>query len=298
MKRIRHRLKYGGIPDYDPTNPYHVHIDGKKIAIDKEQYNKYKDEPYFANIRKQVEEHQAAYPEHEYDEIPNPEYEKAYWRAYQATSGYSQGFDEKTKQHKYSEVPNGYIRDKRGVVTDKDGNLYRPIGDLAHLNNKPAAFTTTERNSYHGGYYAKPWVRMKTPSKTIRTLKQPLPVDRTYNVDEDLDDIYKTPYEYKLKVWENNWWIDSLPESLAHRLYFEHYKGSIKEEDDSTYTIPKSFYDNLKHDADKWNEVYEQNYLKSKYVTPIYPTKDYVNKNIKLNINSKRRLESNGDYSD
>lgn len=297
MKKIRRTLKRGGMFDYDPTNQYHVHIDGEKVVIDKEQYEKHKDEPYFSNIRKQVEEHQAAYSEPEYEETPNPKYEKAYWNVYQNTAGYSHGFDKKAKQHKYAEVPDGYTRDKNGVVTDKEGNLYRPIRDLADLNNKPAAFTTTERNRYHGGYYDKAWVRLKTPPKTIRTLKQPLPIDRTYNVEEDLDDILKTPYEYKLKVQENNWWVGALSETLLSRLMYEARKGRIKGMNDA-FIVPKNVYDNLKDEVDKWNNISEQNYLKSKYVTPIYPTKDYINKIIKLNINAKRRLESNGKYSD
>ena len=48
-------------------------------------------------------------------------------------------------------------------------------------------FTNTERDPYHGYECDMQWVRVKTPPKTIKTLKQPLPVDKTYNVDEDLN---------------------------------------------------------------------------------------------------------------
>lgn len=274
-------------PDYDPTNPYHVHTEqGEKVVIEPEQYEKHKEQPYFANIRKQVEEHQAAYPGPEYTETPNPEYRKVYANVRAASNQHFKEHNINGKTYReYSTPPESYIRNSAtGVVTDEQGNLYRPMTQADAGKGVTPIFTTTERDYHNGRDFDMSWVRVKTPEKTIRTLKQPLPVDRTYNVDEDLNGILKTPYEYKLKVWENDWWVASLPEVLARRLQFARNKGSIKEEDDSTYTVPKSFYDDLKHDADKWNEVYEQNYLKSKYVTPIYPTKDYVNKNIQLNI--------------
>ena len=181
--------KTGYLLDYDPKNPYHVHNDGEKIVIEPEQYEKHKEQPYFANIRKQVEEHQAAYPGPEYDETENPEYRKVYANVKGASN---QNFREHNINGKtyreYSEVPEGYFRNSLdGVVTDKEGNLYRPMTQADAGRGVTPIFTTTERDYHNGRDFDMTWVRVKTPEKTIRTLKRPLPVDRTYDVDEDLN---------------------------------------------------------------------------------------------------------------
>ena len=121
--------KIGYILDYDPKNPYHVHNNGEKIVITPEQYEKHKDEPYFANIRKQVEEHQAAYPESEYTETPNLEYNKVYANVKAASNQHRNVYDFNGKTYiEYTPVPEPYLRNNLdGVVTDKECNLYRPM---------------------------------------------------------------------------------------------------------------------------------------------------------------------------
>lgn len=181
--------KIGYVLDYDPKNPYHVHHNDEKIVITPEQYEKHKDEPYFANIRKQVEEHQAAYPGPEYTETPNPEYRKVYANVKAASNQHfkEHKFNGQTYRE-YSTVPKEYLRNSLdGVVTDEQGNLYRPMTQADIGKGVTPMFTTTERNYRDGRYFDMSWVRVKTPSKTIKTLKQPLPVNKTYNVDEELD---------------------------------------------------------------------------------------------------------------
>lgn len=179
--------KIGYMLDYDPENPYHVHNNGEKIVITPEQYEKHKDEPYFANIRKQVEEHQAAYPEPEYTETPNPEYQKLYANVRAVSSQRFQDHYFKGMNIKgYAPAPEPYITNSLdGVVTDKEGNLYRPMTQADAGKGVTPMFTTTERDHKDGREFDMSWVRVKTPPKTIKTLKQPLPVDRTYDVDKE-----------------------------------------------------------------------------------------------------------------
>jgi hypothetical protein len=191
MKKLKliPKRKSGYILDYDPKNPYHVHNNGEKIVITPEQYEKHKDEPYFANIRKQVEEHQAAYPGPEYTETPNPEYRKVYANVKAASNQHFKEHNFNGQTHReYSIVPKAYFRNSvDGVVTDEQGNLYRPMTQADIGRGVTPMFTTTERDYHNGRNFDMSWVRVKTPAKTIKTLKQPLPVNKTYNVDEDLN---------------------------------------------------------------------------------------------------------------
>lgn len=183
------KRKIGYTLDYDPKNPYHVHNNGEKIVITPEQYEKHKDEPYFASIRKQVEEHQAAYPGPEYTETSNPEYRKVYANVKAASNQHFKEHNFNGKIYReYSAVPENYFRNSvDGVVTDEQGNLYRPMTQTDAGKGVTPTFTTTEREHRNGRNFDMSWVRVKTPAKTIKTLKQPLPVDRTYNVDGELD---------------------------------------------------------------------------------------------------------------
>lgn len=283
------KRKIGYILDYDPKNPYHVHNNGEKIVITPEQYEKHKDEPYFANIRKQVEEHQAAYPEPEYTETPNPEYRKVYANVRAASNQHIKEHNFNNQIYKgYTPAPYPYMRNSvDGVVTDKEGNLYRPMTAADAGKGVTPMFTTTERNRIHGHEYDMQWVRVKTPPKTIKTLKQPLPVDRTYNVDEELDFIYKQPYEYNLisdsDPGQN--YIEVMPTDLHVFLTNTHANGDIDRwsaQMGDYYIVPSDYYQKLKK---KFITKDNQNYFKSNYVRPIYPTKNYVNKNIQLKIN-------------
>lgn len=179
--------------DYDPKNPYHVHNNGEKIVITPEQYEKHKDEPYFANIRKQVEEHQAAYPKPEYTETLNPEYRKVYANVKAASNQhFKEHYFNGQIYREYSEVPETYFRNSLdGVVTDKEGNLYRPMTVADAGKGVTPMFTTTERDYHNGRNFDMSWVRVKTPPKTIKTLKQPLPVDRIYDVDKAYKKAYR-----------------------------------------------------------------------------------------------------------
>jgi hypothetical protein len=275
--------KIGYVLDYDPKNPYHVHSNGEKIVITPEQYEKHKDEPYFANIRKQVEEHQTAYPDPEYTETPNPEYRKVYANVKSASNQHfkEHNFNGQTYRE-YSVVPEAYFRNSvDGVVTDEQGNLYRPMTQADVGRGVTPMFTTTERDYHDGRNFNMSWVRVKTPAKTIKTLKQPLPVDRTYNVDEELDIIYKQPYEYHL-IWGGpDYDYNNLPRT-NHLLDTVVKRGHGYNRNQLYYfAVPSDYYQKLKK---KFTAKDEQNYF-STSVKPVYPTKDYVNKNIQLKIN-------------
>ena len=276
--------KIGYILDYDPKNPYHVHSNGEKIVITPEQYEKHKDEPYFANIMKQVEEHQAAYPEPEYTETPNPEYRKVYANV-KARS--NQHFKEHNFNgqiyREYSEVPETYFRNSLdGVVTDKEGNLYRPMTVADAGKGVTPMFTTTEKDYHNGRNFDMSWVRVKTPPKTIKTLKQPLPVDRTYDVDGELNNSVN---EY---ITNPNNIVNILPVTLPYQLQKKKEilnNGNIKlvktdEYEPGTFTkanFMKEFkpylhpdsYEYLLNDSDLWQS----------------PTKQEALNNIQLKIN-------------
>lgn len=276
--------KIGYILDYDPKNPYHVHSNGEKIVITPEQYEKHKDEPYFANIRKQVEEHQAAYPEPEYTETPNPEYRRVYENVKAASNQHINEHKFSNQIYKgYTPVPYPYMRNSvDGVVTDKEGNLYRPMTVADAGKGVTPMFTTTERNRTHGHEYDMQWVRVKTPAKTIKTLKQPLPINRTYNVDEELNNSVN---EY---ITNPNNIVNILPVTLPHQLQKKKEilnNGNIKlvktdEYEPGTFTkanFMKEFkpylhpdsYEYLLNDSDLWQS----------------PTKQQALNNIQLKIN-------------
>lgn len=172
--------------DFDPNNPYHYHSNDKKIVISKEDYEKYKNDPIFSDIKDVILKHQKQYPRQEYEEYENPEYKKVYSKirgkapingvnAVAAEKGFS----------KYSPVPEGYYRDKHGVVFDNEGNIYRPHNGPADYHNKRSiAFNTNERNG-QGRPYSLGWVKVDTPNKLIRKEKQPLPVNQVMNVDQE-----------------------------------------------------------------------------------------------------------------
>lgn len=188
MTKLIPKRKIGYILDYDPKNPYHVHSNGEKVVIDPEQYEKHKEQPYFANIRKQVEEHQADYPSPEYTETENPEYRRVYENVKAASNQHfnERMFNGKTYRE-YSTPPESYMRNSAtGVVTDEQGNLYRPMTQADVGKGVTPMFTTTERDYHNGRDFDMSWVRVKTPEKTIKTLKQPLPVDRTYDVNKEV----------------------------------------------------------------------------------------------------------------
>mgnify|MGYP007012480998 CR=1 FL=1 len=158
-------------PDHDPKNPYHYHVNGKKVVITKEDWEKYKDQPYFGEIRAEVEAEQAAYPEPEYDEIENPAWRQAYQRLVN-------GANLRGRDNVSQPLPQGYSRDTKGVAMDVHGNYYIPVTDATDA----PYFVNQERGMY-GHNVPVRYEQQQMPDRTIRKLRQPLPVDRVLNIE-------------------------------------------------------------------------------------------------------------------
>lgn len=160
-------------PDWDPR--YHYHVNGKKVVITKEDWEKYKDQPYFGEIRAEVEAEQAAHPEPEYDEVENPAWRKAY-------QNLVNGVNLRGRDNYLQPLPQGYTRDEKGVAMDAQGNYYLPVETAT---NAPY-FVNQERGMY-GNTVPVRYEQQQMPDRTIRQLRQPLPVDRVMNVDTERD---------------------------------------------------------------------------------------------------------------
>lgn len=224
--------KTGYFLDYDPTNPYHFHTnDGGKHVISPEYYEIMKELRGFENVVKAVEEHQTAYPSPEYTETPNPEYRRVYENVKAASNQYFKEHNFNGRIYReYSDVPEEYFGNSLdGVVTDKQGNLYRPMNEADAGRGVTPMFTTTERG-HNGTYYDKSWVRVKTPEKTIKTLKQPLPVDKYTDIEFGSKDILNAALEYQKThsdwPFEYFWRWDNPPEETLKPLFLnsEYYK--------------------------------------------------------------------------
>ena len=281
--------KTGYFLDYDPNNPYHVHSNGEKVVIDPEQYEKHKDEPYFSNIRKQVEEHQAAYPKPEYTETSNPEYRRVYANVKAASNQHFKEHNINGKIYReYSTVPEPYFRNSLdGVVTDNEGNLYRPMTQADVGKGVTPVFTNKERG-HNGRYFDMSWVRVKTPEKTIKILKQPLPVDRTYNVDEDLNNSVNEYIKNNTGYYNNiglAFDVNAYPEILKitetfHNKGRKSHSGKLLSFDEGTL----SKQDYIKTKKLTGSESYGiENY--DEYWTLKSPTKQDALNNIQLKIN-------------
>lgn len=160
-------------PDWDPNNPYHYHVNGKKVVITPEDWEKYKDDPTFREVRAAVEAEQAAYPEPEYDEIENPSWRQAYQRLVN-------GINLKGRSNYNQPLPQGYTRDEKGVAMDAQGNYYIPVETAT---NAPY-FVNQERGTM-GHIVPVRYEQQQMPDRTIRQLRQPLPVNRVMNVGEE-----------------------------------------------------------------------------------------------------------------
>ena len=113
MKKLIPKYKQGSkSPDHDPNNPYHYHDSwGNKVVITPEDWEKYKNDPIFREVRAAVEAEQAAYPEPEYDEVPNPAWRKAY-------QNLVNGINLRGRDNYLQPLPQGYTRDEKGVAID------------------------------------------------------------------------------------------------------------------------------------------------------------------------------------
>ena len=188
-------------PDWDPNNPYHYHVNGKKVVITPEDWEKYKDDPTFREVRAAVEAEQAAHPGPEYDEIENPAWKIAYQRIGVSSPNYWNG-----SKYVQSPLPNGYSRDKRGVAIDANGNYYAPVKDMSYSNSNVPFFVNNERSSVNGNTVPVRYEQVQMPARTIRQLRQPLPVDKVMNVQKALNTLnqIKVPaYYYKTVIPEN-----------------------------------------------------------------------------------------------
>ena len=222
--------KTGYFLDYDPTNPYHFHTEqGEKVVIEPEQYEKHKDEPYFANIRKQVEEHQAAYPGPEYE--INPSFVESLKSTYGNHGNVMRGpTDSYQVNYINSQLPKGYHITSEGPIIGPDGTPYVQQGFKDSPKFKVDKNGTPISYSINKG---KPVERTYTyyPVITEKALKQSLSVDRTYDVDKAYKKAYK---DYMVNnsgtiynVWAQTSW-GSVADGNPETQYTNNAKGSIE----------------------------------------------------------------------
>ena len=172
-------------------------MNGKKVVITPEDWEKYKDDPTFREVRAAVEAEQAAHPGPEYDEIENPAWRTAYQRIGLSLPNYWNG-----KEYVQSPLPNGYSRDNRGVAKDANGNYYAPVKDISYSNHNAPFFVNNERSMMNGNTVPVRYEQVQMPEKTIRQLRQPLPVDRTLDIETLRE---KTIDEYRNKNTDNSY---------------------------------------------------------------------------------------------
>lgn len=175
--------KGGSLPDHDPDNPYHYHnTRGEKIVITPKDWEANVGKPYFKEIEDAVRAEQAAHPVPEYDEVENPAFTQAYNNLRNKAAGNNGSLAINWwngKSYGYAPLPEGYSRDKYGIVTDSQGNYYTP---LPNRNN--SSFSTPYKD-IHGGIVEQYYGKVTMPDKTISTLKLPLPVDRIMNINNE-----------------------------------------------------------------------------------------------------------------
>ena len=164
-------------PDWDPR--YHYHVNGKKVVITPEDWEKYKDDPTFKEVKAVVEAEQAAHPEPEYDEVENPAWRKAY-------QNLVNGVNLRGRSNYNQPLPQGYTRDEKGIAMDEQGNYYLPV---EKATNAPY-FINQERGTM-GHIVPIRYEQQQMPERTIRQLRQPLPVDKVMNVGGRKRESYK-----------------------------------------------------------------------------------------------------------
>lgn len=162
--------------DWDPTHPYHYHTSkGEKIAVSEEDWNKYKDDPVFKEVKAAIEAERAAYP--------NPEYEidkkqlKDFVDSYKQQSVYHGIINYKNFGES---LPEGYSFTEEGLIKDKDGNFY---GQSRYKDNPRFSLDRTKPFQYKF-MPNKPVEQTVTfyPANIEKSIKQPQAVTRYLNV--------------------------------------------------------------------------------------------------------------------
>src|SRR5574344_1696374 len=169
----------GALPDHDPNNPYHYHsAQGEKIVITPEDWEANVGKPYFKETEQAVLAEQAAYPEPEYEVNPN------FVRGLRGTYSFNMGYGYQNYRNFGSSLPQGYSFTDEGLIVDPQGNYYVQSGyrqspRFTYNTDKPLKFiirkgTPIEKNLT---FY---------PINIEKKLKEPLPIDRVMNVNEEL----------------------------------------------------------------------------------------------------------------
>src|SRR5574344_2657385 len=169
----------GALPDHDPNNPYHYHsAQGEKIVITPEDWEANVGKPYFKETEQAVLAEQAAYPEPEYEVNPN------FVRGLRGTYSDSMGYGYQNYRNFGSSLPQGYSFTDEGLIVDPQGNYYVQSG-----------YRQSPRFTYNTDNPLKFIIRKGTPIEKNLTfypinmekkLKEPLPIDRVMNVNEEL----------------------------------------------------------------------------------------------------------------
>ena len=172
-------------PDHDPTHPYHYHTsDGKKVVVTPEDWEKYKDDPTFREVRAAIEAEQAAYPQPEYSDKYN-NYINNLADEIENQRGYNGGTNNSLISESYGkQLPQGYSRTERGLIIGPDG---RPLV-ASKFKNSPkytADFNNATLLTFNKGLGTERNINYYPINVNIPIYKQPLPVDQILNVGDE-----------------------------------------------------------------------------------------------------------------
>lgn len=182
MMKLIPRFKTGyKTPDWDPTNPYHYHTpSGEKVVVTPEDWEKYKDDPTFREVRAAVEAEQTAYPKPEYE--VDPSWLKTLNEVY-ASQRYLPGNNYYNYKYFANQLPEGYTINENGLVFDSSGNAYvqgqfNGGKNFTYDRSKPITFTFNQ---------GKPIERNVNfyPVNMNKRVKPPLPVDKIIDVGNE-----------------------------------------------------------------------------------------------------------------
>ena len=254
MTKLIKRYKQGNkSPDHDPNNPYHYHTgDGKKVVITSEDWEANVGKPYFREIEDAVKSEQEAYPKPEYEINP------AFMRDLNSSVAAARGQNGMINYAGYrNQLPQGYTINENGIIFDDKGQAYvqesyPQSARFTYNTDSPLQFTFNQ---------GKPIERNVNfyPVNMDMRVKEPLPVDRILDVNDERENaiktiqdnlVYRTSLENILPGFEGGMMVGNTP------LYYDfpsknNHKKFIKKYLENITGTPVTFikynddYDNI-----------------------------------------------------